>query len=726
MYANFGDKDKDDSWTVLTVASDLLYFNSREEAENYTKNFPSDTYQISPPRAGESKANEGVQYEFSVTSNNPNIDIGSVAMRYGGTWDGSKASIPYSRAYDFEQDLKKFADVDYQITQVTDVPVNAQGYVLDSAHPDFKKEDWESLQPVILYAKEEFKEEEHPREEGGQFTSGGGASSGKHSKTSTKDLIKSIKGGNKDWHAWGRNEKTEELYAEIEKRNREIPTPTSKLGGKVFRDDPDAVSKMEQKVKYWEDQQAYWKKVTKFPNRDYQTPNQLGDARWFMTSNTSTNLRDAKKKLEGIKSQQGRGTDLVRKPTYKDGKKRFYYSEEPKGEPKEEPWQKGGEYADINKILKKSLEYEDSDRKVSPNSLMRFTEPIDLPTGKNALDQTWGTTEPETPDGQDLTGKTIGEEEDSEYERIRGLIDMSEIPETVEDLERWASRWGADKDLVKKVFDQEFGTYEGDEEIKEKKPFKPTYLYYKQHPFGVRKDTDSPFGEAVPKTFQTFNSLLGATEGGDGSGRNKLWKSEDPKTKEKHHVGWKNYGIDDYIDKAFQDYTKKSEEEHAFADMTDKELEELGKKESEPHISVQEGRWDDAPLKEEDDPEFARYLSRTQLKALRGTDNPKELQDDISLDAYASGFDWQEGQEKTPMNSGKVNVKKVAKNKTLITPADDEEKANEGGKGSGKSGHQSWMRAIEEDHTYDFCENCSMITEQVNHKCDICGKTLKV
>ena len=358
---------------------------------------------------------------------------------------------------------------------------------------------------------------------GGQFVSkgGGGDSGGKHSKMSDKDIIKSIKGGSKDWHDWGRNEKTEDAYAEIERRNREIPTPKSKLGDKVFRDDPDAVSKMEQKVKYWEDQKDYWNKIIKFPHRDYQTHNQLGDARWFMGSSISTNLREAKKKLEGIKAQQGRGTDLVRKPTYKDGKKRFYYSEEPKGEPPEEQWQKGGEsYAkeqdfrtnctdggehipesgasvdkctkcgkDIfltgegsgywftnedainwdsiyNESLKKNEAFDDSDRPVSPNTLMRYTEPIDLPTGKNALDQTYGVSEPETPDGQDLTGITVGEA-DSEYERIRGLIEMSEMPETVEDLERWASSWGADKDLVKKVFDQEFGTYEGDEETTE-------------------------------------------------------------------------------------------------------------------------------------------------------------------------------------------------------------------------------------------------------------------
>jgi hypothetical protein len=845
---------------------------------------------------------------------------------------------------------------------------------------------------------------------GGQFVSkgGGGDSGGKHSKMSDKDIIKSIKGGSKDWHDWGRNEKTEDAYAEIERRNREIPTPKSKLGDKVFRDDPEAVPKMEQKVKYWEDQKDYWNKIIKFPHRDYQTHNQLGDARWFMGTNISTNLRDAKKKLEGIKSQQGRGTDLVRKPTYKGGKKRFYYSEEPKGEPAEEPWQKGGEsYAkeqdfrtnctdggehipesgasvdkctkcgkDIfltgegsgywftnedainwdsiyNESLKKNEAFDDSDRPVSPNSLMRYTEPIDLPTGKNAMDQTYGVSEPETPDGQDLTGITVGQEEDSEYERIRGLIEMSEQPETVEDVERWATSWGADKDLVKRVFDQEFGTYEGDEEITEpylednwgykegypkksladkikgilagheeiieQKPYKPVYHYYKQYPFGRRAGKQNPFGEATPKIFQTFNSLQGATEqvsidtmnqakiwwdnkyperqwsdmrigarqdailaflrdptttlneadtgyscpdcglafgdgeeersklafhreekhgipvdpsdsfgyeGGVGSGRKKLWKSEDPKTKEKSHIGWKNYGIQGYLDKAEKDYKEKqaneqfedptpwisiaklgmdtakdmlfpsdeqagaggagaggvsaggngasaptgnggeppvvdgngedkeeepsrrhgilygynkcpegkvyrdgkcvADEDHSFSDMTDKELEDLGDYEGHPHQAEEDGLKDavwagDSPLP------FADYITN--------------IIDKIG------------GEEDTPMNAGKVNIKKVAKNKTLITPAEEKtcpvcngkgkyfhtkeedwypcptcggdgevSAGEEGGKGSGKKDHKGWMRAIEEEHTYDFCENCSMITEQVNHKCDMCGK----
>lgn len=194
----------------------------------------------------------------------------------------------------------------------------------------------EVYSPTQIMGTEEFKEEDHPRDNDGKFGSGGGSSTdgsdNKHSKTSTKDLIKSIKGGSKDWHDWGRTGNTEDAYAEIERRNREVPRPTGKFDNSIFRDDPDAVAKMENKIKVLEDRQEYWKQITKFPSRDYHNRKQLGDMKWYEAGNLSANLRDAKKKLVGIKTQQERGTTLTRKPTYPDNKKRFYYSEEPKEE----------------------------------------------------------------------------------------------------------------------------------------------------------------------------------------------------------------------------------------------------------------------------------------------------------------------------------------------------------------------------------------------------------
>ena len=67
--------------------------------------------------------------------------------------------------------------------------------------------------------------------------------------------------------------------------------------------------------------------------------------------------------------------------------------------------------------------YKDSDRKVSPSSYMHFTEPVDVPTGRNILDQTYGTSEPETKeDPQDLTGKSLRRKGSQEYESITEIL----------------------------------------------------------------------------------------------------------------------------------------------------------------------------------------------------------------------------------------------------------------------------------------------------------------
>lgn len=196
---------------------------------------------------------------------------------------------------------------------------------------------YEATEVVSYAAEDDVAREPAGSSTGGQFASKGGAPSGdgtpstKHADTKEKDLIKQIKGGSKNFKDWYRNESNEELYKEIERRNRDIPKPT---GGypKIFRDDPDAVNKMEQKIKVLEDRQAYWKQIIKFPARDFQNMQQLGDQKWYALTGASTDLREAKKKLAGIKAQQERGTTLTRKPTYQGGRKNFYYSEEPSGE----------------------------------------------------------------------------------------------------------------------------------------------------------------------------------------------------------------------------------------------------------------------------------------------------------------------------------------------------------------------------------------------------------
>lgn len=121
-----------------------------------------------------------------------------------------------------------------------------------------------------------------------------------------------------------------ELYQQLENKNRQVPRSTLRLGGTVFRDDPDAIPKQEQKVKYWESQQDFWKNIVKEPQRSFGRT--LGDARWWALGNTSTNLREANKKLDKLKSDEEKGIKLTRQPTFIEGKKRFFFKEEKKGE----------------------------------------------------------------------------------------------------------------------------------------------------------------------------------------------------------------------------------------------------------------------------------------------------------------------------------------------------------------------------------------------------------
>jgi len=53
---------------------------------------------------------------------------------------------------------------------------------------------------------------------------------------------------------------------------------------------------------------------------------------------------------------------------------------------------------------------------------------------------------------------------------------------------------------------------------------------------------------------------------------------------------------------------------------------------------------------------------------------------------------------------------------------EEESKAGEGGRGSGKRGHSGWMRSLEEASDYKECPHCKVMTEQYGGKCQLCGK----
>ncbi len=51
----------------------------------------------------------------------------------------------------------------------------------------------------------------------------------------------------------------------------------------------------------------------------------------------------------------------------------------------------------------------------------------------------------------------VKESKQSEYNRVRNLMDMRETPEHGDDLDRWASEWGVSEELVEEVWEKEFG-----------------------------------------------------------------------------------------------------------------------------------------------------------------------------------------------------------------------------------------------------------------------------
>ena len=148
-------------------------------------------------------------------------------------------------------------------------------------------------------------------------------------KMKEKDLVKKIKNGSKNWRDWGFNETNEKYYREIERRNQLIKLPETKKVGKVFRDDPNAISMMKTKIENKEKMVLYWKSIIKFPSRTYgnNLRGSLGDEKWYALTGASTEVREAKKKLEKLESDKKAGKTLERKATFTTGKKRFYYKE---------------------------------------------------------------------------------------------------------------------------------------------------------------------------------------------------------------------------------------------------------------------------------------------------------------------------------------------------------------------------------------------------------------
>ena len=327
----------------------------------------------------------------------------------------------------------------------------------------------------------------------------------------------------------------------------------------------------------------------------------------------------------------------------------------------------------------------------------------------------------------------------------------------------------------------------------EKKPPKIKYYYYKQYPFGRRAGKQNPFGEANEVSLRVMNK---AHQWWDSKYPDRQWEDmgigerqgvilaflRDPDTKilgevkenkEPHHIGWKNYGIDDYIEDALQDYEESEEGKWDYIEGDNGEQEHRSELErardtmeaekelldtSDPTYPIsggmdfQEGgeRVIDEP-RTGDDFDYVDWSKRREKE--RDTDEKaRDYLEKIKYSMDKGGAKFQRGEELSLSDMTEEEMEALGKKESEPHQAEedyegsecnicglDEDEHNEntgheftpaiiaeeGGKGSGKKDHKGWMRAIEEEHTYDFCENCNMITEQVNNKCDMCGKQVE-
>lgn len=95
---------------------------------------------------------------------------------------------------------------------------------------------------------------------------------------------------------------------------------------RIFQDDPEAINKLQTKLEELLIQHKYWKSLKQEP-RTYQANETDAMKKCYMLPNISANIREVKKKIALIQARKEAGINLVRKPTYIEGKKRFFYEE---------------------------------------------------------------------------------------------------------------------------------------------------------------------------------------------------------------------------------------------------------------------------------------------------------------------------------------------------------------------------------------------------------------
>tara|TARA_R110002020_G_scaffold257634_3_gene471307 strand:+ start:940 stop:3084 length:2145 start_codon:yes stop_codon:yes gene_type:complete len=116
-------------------------------------------------------------------------------------------------------------------------------------------------------------------------------------------------------------------------------------------------------------------------------------------------------------------------------------------------------------------------------------------------------------------------------------------------------------------------------------------------------------------------------------------------------------------------------------------------------ISWTEARWEWDRMREQD-----RELVLNKL-----------FEDEKVMNQYYKNYDYW----KLPDDMREIISKKIMNDKGYFILY--ESKATEGGRGSGRKGHQKWMLGAEADP--EECPNCMIFTEKKNGNCQICGNS---
>lgn len=95
----------------------------------------------------------------------------------------------------------------------------------------------------------------------------------------------------------------------------------------IFSDDPKAIEKLNTKLDTLNKEKAYWKGLKPEP-RTYQNETD-NMKRCYMLPNLNANIRTVKKRIEKLKALESNNIELVRKPTFKNGRKVFFYEQIP-------------------------------------------------------------------------------------------------------------------------------------------------------------------------------------------------------------------------------------------------------------------------------------------------------------------------------------------------------------------------------------------------------------